>query len=404
MTLDYVIIGGGISGVAMARLLQLRGIEKVRVLEADPDPGGLCKTTRVGPHIVDTGGGHFLCTKYGEVYDFIFSHLPKSNFNHYTRISKVAIHGQEVDYPIESNIWQFTPDLCQDYLNSILKSGEACGLPPPNDFESWIRWKLGNMISENYMLPYNRKIWGISPSEMDIDWLHKIPRINVDEIRLACASRRADRSKMPSHAGFFYPKHGGFQEIFDSILSPVSSWVETGVRVTEIDRDNDLLVVNGTWRTKKVINTVPWIALGSPSIFDAETLAAISQLRHNELVVSLHSKAYETKAHWVYEPSEAFAYHRSFYIQNFAPESDSNGFYRETNNKRWNPDTKSLFTKLNAFAYPIPALGWAKAIATILERLEKIGVYGLGRWGQWQYFNSDICIKEAMNLCARLEH
>ena len=28
--------------------------------------------------------------------------------------------------------------------------------------------------------------------------------------------------------------------------------------------------------------------------------------------------------------------------------------------------------------------------------------YGLGRWGQWQHFNSDVCIKQAMEFAEKI--
>src|SRR3954468_7156658 len=105
-TYDYIIIGGGITGITMARLLQLAGVKSILVLEADSEPGGLCRTKKVADHYLDIGGGHFLCTKYKEVYDFVFAHLPKSEFNFFNRVSKIQIEGHEIDYPLESNIWQ----------------------------------------------------------------------------------------------------------------------------------------------------------------------------------------------------------------------------------------------------------------------------------------------------------
>lgn len=87
---------------------------------------------------------------------------------------------------------------------------------------------------------------------------------------------------------------------------------------------------------------------------------------------------------------------------NFAPHSAPDGFYRETNLKRWQPGGGELYAETNTHAYPIPTLGWAGAIDSVLRHCAPLGVHGLGRWGQWQYFNSDVCIREAMQLLARL--
>ncbi|MBP6508239.1 MAG: NAD(P)-binding protein [Opitutaceae bacterium] len=404
MIYDYLIIGGGITGISVARLLQLSGVEKIHVLEASTEPGGLCRTRQIGSHVLDVGGGHFLCTKFPEVYDFVFAHIPKSEFNYFNRVSKVEIGQHQVDYPLENNIWQLPAKECADYLISIAQNGEARGQPEPSHFDAWIRWKLGNRIAEDYMIPYNRKIWGVEASEMDIDWLHKIPRLDVREIAMACLSRKADPSAMPSHAGFYYPKRGGFQRIFDAILAPVSAYVECAAPVERIERSGDLLVVNGRHRARRVINTAPWHALASSPIFDALTRADIARLRANQIVVSLHEAPLSTDAHWLYQPDESLSHHRSFFIHNFAPHSAREGVYRETNHRRWQSGVGELYFENNHYAYPIPTLGWANAIDRVLAQALRHEVYGVGRWGQWQYLNSDVCIHEAMKLVSRLGH
>ncbi|MEZ0216434.1 MAG: NAD(P)/FAD-dependent oxidoreductase [Rariglobus sp.] len=404
MTFDYIIIGGGITGITAGRLLQLSGVENIAILEAGAEAGGLCRTRQIKGHVLDIGGGHFLCSKYPDVYRFVFAHLPQEAFNSFTRVSRVALDGAEIDYPVESNLWQLPPETCADYLISAAQNGEARGLPAPTDFEAWIRWKLGDRIAERYMLPYNRKIWGVEASEMDIDWLHKIPRIDLREIAVACLRRSMDRDKMPSHSTFYYPKAGGFQEIFDAIAAPLRDRIHLSTPVNRIERDGDALLINGQLRARAVINTVPWSHLAGSPIFDADTRAAIARLRHNDIVVSLHEEPIQTDAHWLYQPNEALPHHRSFFIPNFAPHSAANGIYRETNIKRWQPGHEELFSHCNNHAYPIPTLGWADAINQILAHTRSLGIHGLGRWGQWQYFNSDVCIKEAMQLVERLGH
>ena len=402
MEYDYLILGGGISGISFARMLQLSGCERFLVLEANTEPGGLCRTVTVNEHVVDIGGGHFLCTTFPAVYDFIFAHVAQSEFRCHERVSTVRVEGHEIDYPIESNIWQLPAEVCSEYLISIVRNGESRGDPAPSDFEGWIRWKLGDVVAERYMLPYNRKLWGLPPCEMDIDWLHKIPRLDVTEIVQGCLRRAMDRNKMPSHASFYYPRSGGFQRIFDAILSRVAKNVETGVRAVSLSGAAGNLVVNGRYRAKVVVSTVPWHEIRDSPIFDAAARASISRLRASGIAVQLHERTYSHTAHWTYVPDEGEAHHREFFINNFAPHSRRSGVFTETNIGRATGDKDVLYRHLNGYAYPIPCRGWATAIDGVLRAGERIGLYGLGRWGQWRYFNSDVCIAEAMSLCDRL--
>ena len=81
---------------------------------------------------------------------------------------------------MESNLWQLPIKEQISYLISVIRNGEGLGKPAPTNYEEWIRWKLGDKICDNYLIPYNIKLWGVEPKELDIDWLYKIPRINVD--------------------------------------------------------------------------------------------------------------------------------------------------------------------------------------------------------------------------------
>ncbi len=121
----------------------------------------------------------FFNTKYKEIADYVFDHMPKSEFEYFERVSKIEIYGNTIDYPLESNLWQVPLDMRIDYLISTIRNGEALGNAEPVNYEEWIRWKLGDKICDNYMLPYNEKLWGVTPDHMDIDWRHKIPRVNV---------------------------------------------------------------------------------------------------------------------------------------------------------------------------------------------------------------------------------
>lgn len=404
MTYNYVIIGGGITGIAVARLLQLAGVERLLVLEAATELGGLCRTREINGHVLDIGGGHFLCSRYPEVYDFIFRHIARSEFNYFERVSRVMLEGQEVDYPVEANLWQLPRRKCREYLVSIARNGEARGMPPPANFEDWVRWKFGDRIAEQCMLPYNRKIWGVPVREMDVNWLHKIPRLPVREVIAACIARSAGRSHLPSHAGFYYPKRGGYQRVFDALADPVRGLVQARTPVSVIERVGDTLVLDGRIRARTVINTAPWNTLLESPLLRGAARDAVARLRHNEIVVSLHENVCQTNAHWLYEPDENLAHHRTFFVPNFAPHSVANGFFRETNRQRWTSGRGEMFAEHNAYAYPIPTLGRAAAIRTVLEEAVQHQVYGLGRWGQWQYVNSDVCIREAMDLVDRLGH
>lgn len=404
---DTIIIGGGITGVTIGRLLQKKNKNNFLIIEKENEAGGLCRSKNINGHNLDIGGGHFLCTKYHDVYDFIFEHIPKSKFNFYQRVSKLELEESIIDYPVEANIWQLPIEKQIRYLISGIQSGEQLKRKEPKNYEEWINWKLGREIAKNYMIPYNKKIWGVSPKKMDIDWLYKIPRLNLEDIVEASLTKESKEKFLPSHAGFYYPKKGGFQVIFDSIYEKVKNKVLLGYQIKSIKRKDNYWIINGKIKAKRIINTAPWTALETALKPSDSLKKHFSNLKNNSIVVSLIEKKYQNNWHWLYVPDKNKKFHRLFYINNFSESSKKNGIYSETNIKRWKKSNKVLGEKpiyeyVNKFAYPIPVINHAKSIKTILSFYEKKEMYGVGRWGQWQYFNSDVCIKEAMKLVNRL--
>jgi protoporphyrinogen oxidase len=403
-----VIVGAGISGVSFGRLLQLSGFDDFVILEAESEPGGLCRSERVGGHVLDMSGGHFLCTRYPEVYDFIFGHIPRSGFHEFGRVSKVLVEETYVDYPLEYNLWQLPQKVCDAYLSALVDAAASDGEPPTN-YAEWSRRRLGKVISEQYMLPYNAKLWGVPAADLDVDWLHKVPPVDVDAIVNSCRKRRAPDGVMPSHARFFYPRSGGFQSLFDAICAPVRDKVLTGQRVTKLEHADGLWTVNGEHRAKLVVNTAPWPELVGALDGTSALLNAFSKLAAAGIVISLWEREYDHDWHWLYDPRVEVEEHRQFFIGNFALDSRGDGVYTETStgrwpgpNGRWLNGEAPLTEHVNRYAYPIPLVGSSSAIDTVLRHFAAQGLLGLGRWGQWQYFNADVCILESMKLAASL--
>ena len=403
--IEYLIIGAGVTGITLCKKLKKRGISSVLVLEAQEKAGGLCTTKNIKGHQLDVGGGHFFHTKYQEIFDYIFEHLPKEKFNYFVpRISKLKMEETTIDYPLESNLWQLPKKKQIEYLISVIRNGESLGKPEPNNYEEWIRWKLGDKICNDYMLPYNTKLWGVTPNEMDVDWLFKIPRVQVEEILQYSIDRKQDTDKFPAHQNFYYPKEGGFQKIFDALYRGEKENVRLNELVSKLElRNDETWLVNGKYQANNVINTTPWNdlfgALGSPIKLKKD----FERIQYNKIVVSLYEKFFDVNWHWRYVPDIDRHYHREFYIPNFAKDSKKNGMYTETNVKRYDGEESCLegeeiYNYETKAAYPIPVLGHAKAIENILNYYKDKNLFGVGRWGQHQYQNADVSMYNAIKF------
>lgn len=406
MIYDYIVLGAGITGLTLLKKLREKGCNNILGLEAEKEAGGLCRTFYIDGHACDIGG-HFFQTKFKDVEEFVFSSFPKEKMYQINpRISKINIHGQDIDYPLEANIWQLPVDKQVEYLISVIRNGEALGKPEPKNYEEWIRWKLGNKICDEYLIPYNSKIWGILSSEMDIDWLHKIPRIEVEEILKDSLEKTQDVEKYPAHIRPYYPLSGGYGRVIEAIAADINKFIRFNCKVTRLQylEDEKTWIVNNEFKAKNIINTTPWPdlyeAMGKPQEISKE----IVKIKYNKLVISLfETDENPTPYHWRYIPDLKEQHHREFFISNFAKDSKNYGTFTETNADRFDAEKltfkgRNLFNYTTPAAYPLPLIGKTKAITAILDFFKPKHLYGVGRWGEHQHHNHDVCIKHALDF------
>jgi len=405
-TYDYVILGGGVTGVAAARRLQQKGNDNFVLLEGEDEPGGLCRTKEVDGHQFDIGGGHVLHSKYQEVLDWIFEHISIDDFNKFDTKVLIDLEGHPIEFPIELNLWQLPTEMQIEYLHSYIQAASNEAVEYEN-FEDWIRNYLGDKIADNYMIPYNKKLWCLDISTLNTDWLSKIPKTDIKLILKTIIEKKSNfTEEVVSHKSFYYPKKGGFQTIFDSIYKHVESHVELGVRVKNLkyDKENEVWIIDGKYKTKKIICTIPWTLLDIEiDGFDYEK--EFENLEYLSDVISLWEREpYEHGAHWKYIPNPDVEQHREFYIHNFAPHSKPGGVMTDINRKRWIENDKKwkagtpLYEHENIYSYPLPTKVYKESMKSILSFSKDYGLYGLGRWGQWQYFNTDQCIKQVLDF------
>lgn len=407
---DIIILGAGITGLTLLKRLKRKGVHNVIALEADSTPGGLCRSFYVDGHVVDIGG-HFFQTKYKDVEEFVFESFPQENFYQINpRISKIKIEGIDLDYPLESNLWQLPISKQIEYLISVIRNGEALGKPEPSNYEEWIRWKLGNKICDNYLLPYNKKLWGISPSEMDVDWLYKIPRIEVSEVLKYSLERAQDIEKYPCHNRPFYPRLGGYGKVIEAISEEVLPLIRFNTRVKSLqkDKESNFWIVNNEYKARKIITTIPWPdlykALGCP----VEIAEPIKKIKYNKVVISLFELDQNpNNYHWRYRPEMNVQHHRELFISNFVKNSKPFGVFTETNHNRFDQTNlsfpgRNIFNYTTPAAYPLPLIGRTKAIKEILDFYRPQNLFGVGRWGEHQHHNHDVCMKNAIDFVERM--
>lgn len=394
MKIKYAILGAGPSGLSLAHSLINNGVpaKEIIVFEKENIAGGLCRSEIVDGAPLDIGGGHFLDLKRSNVLDFIFQFMPREEWDLYDRVSKIRIRDSEVDHPLEANLWQFPKNVQLDYLESIAQAGCIRDDVEPKSFAKWIHWKFGDRIAEEYMLPYNRKIWSMDPDELGTYWLYKLPNVSFRETLASCLKGKPMGS-LPAHGTFLYPKNFGYGEVWRRMGAALGDSLKTNFLIESIDLEAKK--INHFWEYETLISTIPWAYWKGLSNIPLEICGAISSLKNASINIDYHPDTLKNNAHWIYEPKEEITFHRLLLRSNFA--KGSRGYWTETNALRALPVADGVRFS-NEFAYPINTLNKPVAIMQILDWAKSKSVMGLGRWGTWEHMNSDVAVDQALTF------
>jgi protoporphyrinogen oxidase len=391
----YIILGAGPSGLGFAHTLKNMGETSFLVIEKEAVVGGLCRSEMVDGAPLDIGGGHFLDLKREAVLDFLFRFMPRSEWREYKRVSKINIRGTAVDYPLESNLWQLPVDDQVAFLESIAQAGCIRGLPAPESFEEWISWKLGNCIAEEYMLPYNRKIWSVDLNELGTYWLYKLPDVSFRETLQSCLERKPSGS-LPAHGTFLYPKHFGYGEIWKRMGEALGNHLLTSTPVSRIDITGK--IINDTFKADKIINTIPWTAWLPMSDLPESIKEQILKLHFVSIDIDYHAETPATGAHWIYDPDENLAYHRILCRSNFC--DGAKGHWTEANSRR--VVRNGVWKHRNEYAYPLNTRDKPQVIAEISRWAAQNDIIGIGRWGTWEHMNSDVAVSMGIEAAQKM--
>jgi protoporphyrinogen oxidase len=427
------ILGGGLSGLTLARLMHEDGQEVV-VLEAEAEYGGLCRSKTKQGFTFDTGGSHIIFSRDAEVLSFM-RRMIAGNEQVNDRSTKIFYKQQFVKYPFENGLSDLSPEdrfLCiNEFIKTLiaLKKGE---LAPPSNFREWIYHTFGKGIAECYMVPYNEKIWKYPTDRMSLHWVDgRIPRPPMEDI---IKSAIGINTEGYTHQSVFsYPQDGGIEALILAIAKPIAPIIRTGFRVTTLAKSGDeWQISNGTEiiRADQCICTMPVQHLlpclkGVPG----NVKNAINALKYNSLVcVNIGIKGSIPPVSWLYVPDPAIGRTNrisfpSGYSRNVAPggcgailaeitHQPGDEVSRMSDEDLINEVTDMLdkmhilkkdqivysSVERQPFAYVVYDLDYQKNIALVREYFTSISLPLVGRFAQFEYLNMDGCIRSVMDF------
>jgi protoporphyrinogen oxidase len=444
---DFVVLGGGVAGLTIAREIARAG-RSVVVVERGATVGGLARTFRRDGFSFDLGG-HRFHSNNPDVVNWL-KELMGGDLLQVDRRSRIHLRGRFIDYPIRltqaTRAFGAAPAVrgALSYLGALTTNHRQDAVT----FEDWVTRRFGRVLYEIYFKPYTEKVWGIRCDELSADWAAQ--RISVPS--LARTLRDAvfpPRNPAPTAVRQFYYPRLGYGTIPDRLADSIVAQRQEVLTSTSLaalhfrDGDAEVAVADDagaarTIRCGQVISTVPLDALlrslaHEPGIAG---VAAETRLTYRGLVLIFLGIARPQVSPdcWTYFPSSAILFGRSHEPKNWsaamtpAPAVTSLALevFSSPGEPAWESADAALVDRAVSdlervgwvrraevthswvlrvpHAYPVHDLGYAQRVARLraaLGRHPRLRL--LGRTGAFSYMNVDGIIEDCFRLSSELE-
>lgn len=436
--MNVIVLGAGLSGISTAFFLQnLKGIEKITLIEKEIKAGGLCRSISKDGYIYDIGP-HIIFSKDKEMLTLMEDVLDDKN--KLKRSNKIFYKGRHIQYPFENDL----SNLPKEDLNYCIRSFNH---NPYEDYKAtnMIQFFLktfGEGITNTYLRPYNEKIWKYDPAFMNTDMVERIPKPTPEEIKRSAEGETIDGYLHQLY--FTYPSTDGIKSVVDGFRKRLNNekceiLVNNSVNFIEKSTDNMYRV-----RTDKgievkgelVISTIPIQELTRAYIHANNDLRMeVNRLRYNSIAIAFIKTKYDKSGdNFTFTiPDKNIIFHRISKMD-FLGKEYHNGegatyivevTYRKNDYIDVMPDTELLYkikqgictinfaekesdievinlTK-HEYAYVIYDLNHKENMNKIRRFYQSEGILLNGRFGNFEYWNMDRILRESLELSKKIE-
>lgn len=434
MVKRVMILGGGWAGLLSALKLSNTPNFSVTILEQDDENnrGGLLKSEIIDGFTFDTGGPHLLFSKNEGILKSITDILG-SNCSRLRRNNYIYYREKFIEYPFENGIYNLEPveraKFATEILNLSLSRKHLDNWMPENMMD-WIEGIFGQHMAEEYLIPYNQKIWKRDLNKMAADWVFtpgRLPMPVIEDVVKMAAGIPSVGYKEQEY--FFYPKNGGIQALYDSLNREV---MNNGVefifnkKVEKIEIVHNVsYIINNAQKADRIISTIPLTELLRTIDSGNEYDSLINKMDYNSVIIVGIAISRSTPNHTsVYVPDPSIIFHRYTWMSSLVPTEKGNHSNliveittaeHELNDAEMlitrvikdllkmniiMDESEVLFTKIwfNRYGYPIYTLNHNEVRNEAFMILEERGIETLGRWGSWHYWNTDMVYKKVFDI------
>ncbi|OQN96077.1 hypothetical protein B0A48_17877 [Cryoendolithus antarcticus] len=448
INVDVLVIGAGPTGLGAAkRLNQINGPSWM-IVDGSEVPGGLASTDITPEGFLYDVGGHVIFSHYKYFDDCINEALPnESDWYTHQRISYVRYKGLWVPYPFQNNISMLPKEDQVTAMDGMIDAALEARVAntKPKDFDEWILRNVGVGIADQFMRPYNYKVWAVPTTKMQAAWLGE--RVAAPNLKVVTKNIVLNKSagNWGPNATFRFPAHGGTGNIWiklaDTLPSKKTRYGEHG-RVQLIDAPNHraLLGDGTTINYGKLINT-----MAVDSLVECMRDEELTKLSKGLFFSTTHVIGVGVRGSrperigdkcWLYFPEDNCPFYRATIFSNYSPNNqpqsskklatqqladgskpesseakegpywsimlevsessmkavDTPNLLRDSiagliNTEMLSPGDEIVSTYHRRFdhGYPTPSLEREGVLTKLLPKLQEMDIYSRGRFGSWRY-------------------
>jgi len=407
------IIGGGLSGLSVANILKEK--YNVTIFEKDARQGGLIKCERVNGNLYHICGGHVFNSKRQDVLDWFWSFFNQDE--EFIKADRNAVvfmeDGNKIPYPIENHAYHFDDKMLKSFIDDLIILAKTESQEYDN-FEDFLKNRFGTTLYKEYFEPYNKKIWKTELSEIPLTWLEgKLPMPTLSEIVYNNIKQTKEKSFV--HSTFWYEKNNGSQYIVDTLSKDLD--IKCNAEIKKIFRREDKWQVENIIFDKVIfcgiLKDLPNMIEGIDISEFAESIQNLKSHGTTTVFCEIDSNEYS----WIYLPSKSYDAHRIICTGNFAKTNNAKDHILtgtieftdyiskeeilvELDKMPLKP--KYLKHTFNKFSYPVQDSDTRDMISNLKNKLGKEDFFLTGRFADWEYYNMDVAIGAAIDLCKKI--
>lgn len=450
---DVIVLGGGISGLTLAKRLSENG-KNVLIIEKDKIVGGLSQSISYKGFTLDFSA-HRFHTNNKKLLTEIMKYKGL-NFKIFNKVSRIYMFNKYLKYPFElQNLLRAMP--FHQALKSTLSFlyNEISRRITPNkkliSYKDWFINIYGNSLYKVMCEPYTSKIWKTDPSRLSADWANQrfktenikllIKRIIIKALKFDFSSYSLkDDNLAPDGGNFYYPQKGGIQALANAIKNEATNTgtqilLQSEIRKINKQKKEVIFKYNNKIYSCNYSNLVSTIPLHDLSFYlnDNFLIKLTNKLKYMDITfVYLFLEVNNvSKDHWLYFPDKDIIFNRAVEFSNWGSSMCPNGktcicfditHFPKTAIRKLSDDDlvnrvindskranylsnekiiDSLVVHVDN-AYPFYDLNYSKKLKEIVNYYEDSSHFLLGRTGIFRYNNSDNSIEMGFELAERM--